>query len=142
MRSEARAFKVQLEFRGENSMANKHIEEFARILVNHVRDAAIRDCDMDSASESSSVGARRWRDLGSTQAQPLMSAVIPDCVDTTLFWLLDAIDQGIMNIQFVAEDGSVVDLVRDGLGELAGSYIGNESWRSQFSKEILNRFTS
>ena len=61
--------------------------------------------------------------------------VIPDTVDETVFHLLRAIDQGLLKLSFTAANGKKVDLPTDGLGELAGWYMGSGGWRSLHSKE-------
>ncbi len=121
-------------------MASQGIEEFAKILVRHVRDAAIHDCDMDCRPECGSVGAKRWRAAGITESALLARIMIPDCIDAAIFWLLDAIDQGTLKLQYIAEDGSVVDLAKEGLGELGGWYVGNDGWRQRYSEVRLNSF--
>jgi len=63
--------------------------------------------------------------------------LIPDCVDAALFFLLNAIDQGVLRLQFTAADGKVVDLTSAGDGELAGWYSGEGGWRSRFSAERI-----
>jgi hypothetical protein len=64
-----------------------------------------------------------------------LNVVIPDVVDDTLFYLLQAIDTGLLKLSFTASNGKVVDLPTDGLGELAGWYMGSGGWRRMFSKE-------
>ena len=64
-----------------------------------------------------------------------MRTVIPDCVDEALFCLLRAIDQGVLTLSYTAESGQVVDLSEDGLGELAGRYMGSGGWRQMFSEQ-------
>ena len=64
-----------------------------------------------------------------------MGIVVPDTVDDTIFHLLDAIDNGLLNLSFTAANGKKVDLPTDGLGELAGWYIGTGGWRALYSQE-------
>lgn len=128
--------KDQPEFHGDHSMSSRQIDEFAKILVQEVRDAAIRECDIAQKPECQAITAKRWRRLGAADAVPLMKTVIPDCIDEALFFLLHAIDQGILRLQFVTADGEVVDLSRDGKGEMAGWYAGgSEGWLAMYSKE-------
>jgi hypothetical protein len=72
---------------------------------------------------------------GLTQA---LNIIILDCVDETIFCLLNAIDDGGLNLTFNAPNGQKVDLTAEGLGELAGWYVGPESWRDQYSEEGVN----
>ena len=70
-------------------------------------------------------------------AAPL-SAMIPDCVDETVFALLQAIDQGLLRITFTGANGEKIDLTEEGLGELSGWYMGSGGWRKMYSKERFN----
>ena len=59
-----------------------------------------------------------------------------------LFFLLKAIDDEGLKLQFVTESGEVVDLSREGLGELAGWYLmSSEGWVANYSKQRLSGFT-
>jgi hypothetical protein len=64
-----------------------------------------------------------------------VGVVIPDAVDETVFNLLHAIDQGALRLRYVTSDGRQVDLTEEGLGELAGWYMGSGGWRALFSAE-------
>jgi len=80
--------------------------------------------------------AERWRALA--DAGDLAAAadiLIPDCVDETLFCLLQAIDQGVLRIEFHASTGRALDLVNEGAGELSGRYMSTDGWRAQYSVE-------
>jgi hypothetical protein len=107
------------------------IEEFARLLVQHVRDEAIQSCDVQTRPDVQGPEAKRWRAAGVNRAD----VVIPDVVDDTIFFLLNAIDQGDLHLVFVSADGTKVDLTEDGLSELGGWYMGSEGWRHMYSKE-------
>jgi hypothetical protein len=50
-----------------------------------------------------------------------------------MFWLLHAIDDGLLRIKYVTADGKEIDLGRE--GELAGWYMGSDGWRAMYSKE-------
>jgi hypothetical protein len=56
-------------------------------------------------------------------------------VDDTIFYLLQAIDQGSLRIAYTASNGKVVDLAAQGLGELSGWFAGSGGWRETYSKE-------
>lgn len=117
-------------------MSAPEIEEFARILVQRVRDAAIRSCDGELQASAESPVAKRWRDAArSNTPEEFARAAIPDIVDETVFHLLDAIDQGLLKISFTASTGGTVDLTSDGLGELSGWYAGSPGWRTMHAKE-------
>jgi hypothetical protein len=111
------------------------IDEFGRFLVQSVRDAAIQSCDRRLQPNADSLISRRWRDASTNSPADFVRVLIPDIVDDALFYLLQAIDQGVLRISFRAVDGTEVDLVEDGLGELSGSYAGNPGWRNMYSGE-------
>jgi len=111
------------------------IEEFARILVRQVRDAAVRSCDQLLQPIAASPMAKRWKKAVGDGQGPSPNAVIPDCVDQTVFHLLHAVDQGLLKLTFASSNGKNVDLAVEGLGELAGWYAGSGGWRAMYSAE-------
>jgi hypothetical protein len=115
---------------------NPEIEEFAKVLVRHVRDAAIQASDQVLSAKAQHATAKRWakaaRELPPTD---FARVLIPDIVDTTIFYLLDAIDQEVLKLNYTANHGKVVDLAQQGRGELAGWFVGDESWRDRYSQE-------
>ena len=117
-------------------MPSPEIEEFAKTLVEQVRDQAVSGCDVNLRPEARSVTAERWHSAG-VGRNPQTEVLIPDCVDAALFFLLNAIDQGVLRLQFKAANGKVVDLPSEGNGELAGWYLGEGGWRSRFSAERI-----
>ncbi len=118
-------------------MPSKKIEEFARILIHEVRDAAIQDLDMCVRLDNQSSTAKRWRRAKMISDPNALRELIPDCVDEALFFLLKAIDEGLLKVQFVAADGTVVDLSEEGLGELAGWYSGPGGFCDTYSQMRL-----
>jgi hypothetical protein len=117
-------------------MSNGGIAQFAELLLHEVRDRAIESCDTLLDPEASNVIADRWREkIAGESSRELAGIIIPDCVDQTLFHLLHAIDSGILRLSFVTSEGTVVDLTDDGLGELAGWYMGSDGWRRQYSRQ-------
>ena len=68
-------------------------------------------------------------------AESIVRTVIPDIVDDTLFYLLQAIDEGLLSMQFTTSSGKCLDLTREGLGEMAGWYMGRNGWRAKYSGE-------
>jgi hypothetical protein len=114
------------------------IEEFARILVQQVRDAAIQSCDRQLEPNAKSPIAKRWRNrVENAKPESSASVIIPDCVDETVFYLLQAIDQGLLKVSFSASNGKIVDLAADGLGELAGWYMGSGGWRKDVCERTI-----
>lgn len=114
-------------------MAQPEIDEFAKSLVRHVRDTAVRNCDELLRPEADSPVARKWRATGLGAAK--LHRIVPDAVDEAIASLLQAIDQGLLRVKFVCNDGPEVDLSEDGMGELCGWYMGSGGWRDLFSDE-------
>ena len=117
-------------------MPKREINEFAKLLVREVRDRAIANCDMLLEREGNSPMAKRWRGkLDSGSCMELARTIIPDCVDQTLFYLLQAIDSGALRLSFVESSGTLLNLTDDGMGELAGWYAGVDPWISEYSQQ-------
>jgi len=115
-------------------MTTPEIEEFAKIVVESIRDTAIQSNDRRLTSNHAI--AKRWREAAeSGSAEVFAKTLIPDIVDDALFYLLRAIDDGLLKLSFTASTGETVDLSSEGLSELAGWYIGNNGWRAKFAKE-------
>src|SRR5215472_1345730 len=96
------------------------IEEFAKLLVQQVRDEAIYNCDRQLQRDAKSPAAKRWRQALKRPKPAMAQIVIADCVDKTVSSLPRAIDQGVLRISFTASNGRTIDLSDDGLGELCG----------------------
>jgi hypothetical protein len=117
-------------------MPSPEIEEFAKLLVREVRDAAIRGCDIAARPNAADAISTRWKEAAHNRnLEPILHVVVPDTVDETVFHLLRAIDGGLVNLSFTAANGKRVDLTTEGLGELAGWYMGTGGWRSLYSQE-------
>lgn len=114
-------------------MPTPEIEEFAKTLVQQVRDAAIRNCDALLQPQAGSPVARRWKGL--TAGSSDIRTVIPDAVDEAVFGVLQAIDQGLLRLKYVSSSGREVDLTEEGQGELSGWYMGSGGWRALYSAE-------
>jgi hypothetical protein len=107
---------------------DSNIHEFGELLVRLVRDHAIRSAD-DVATNPNGVSPIYWR---WKNAENMLSMAIPDTIDETLFHLLHAIDNGLIQLSFRNREGKLIDL-SDGSFGLAGWYVGH--WRAQFSQE-------
>jgi hypothetical protein len=116
-------------------MQKKEIIEFGKVLVQQVRDVAIKSCDVQlHANNMRSPIAKRWRDAkNSGNIDGFGAMVIQDCVDDTIFYLLEAIDHGFLNISLNMPNGEAINLTAEGLGELSGWYAGE--WISKYSNE-------
>lgn len=116
-------------------MDNKQIFEFAEKLVKDVRDNAIRSCDSQLSEKSNSPIAKRWRELvKSGKVEELQKTLIVDCIDDALFFLLKAIDNKELNLNYISKDNRIIKLAEEGLGEMAGSYASKD-WIEKFSNE-------
>ncbi len=114
------------------------IEEFAKTLVQLVRDAAIQSSDMILRPTVEAPVAKRWRAAARGEtAAGFARVMIPDIVDDTIFHLLQAIDEGGLGLAFRSSNGTVVDLTAEGRGELSGWYMGSGGWRAMYSSERL-----
>ena len=120
----------------ELEMPRRAIEELGILLVQHVRDVAIRNCDEQLLPSSNTPTAQRWRRIAAEHNGVVPPEIlIPDCVDEAILAFLRAIDQGLLPLSFTAENGDVVDLVKDGRGELAARYA---EWRAKYSQQRFN----
>lgn len=118
-------------------MPHSEIQEFAKSLIERVRDVSIRSCDQALNPNSNDPVAKRWRQAARVQndLKGIGSVLIPDVVDDVIFNLLDAIDNGHLELMFTASNGKRINLKKDGSGELAGWYMGSGGWPAMYSKE-------
>ena len=116
-------------------MPDQEVEEFAKLLVQEVRDSAIRSCEVLLRPNAAGPTAKRWKEAAAGNSESFAKTIIPDVVDDTIFELLRAIDEGHLKLSFTDSSGNQVDLCAN--GELAGWYAGGD-WPMQYSKE---RFT-
>jgi hypothetical protein len=120
----------------EDDMPSPNVKQFAKILVEQVRDAAISGLDINLRPDARSVTAQRWRAAGVSKGTQ-SDVLIPDSVDAAIYFLLKAIDDGVLHLRMVDSSGKEIDLNEDGLGQLAGWYVGPDGWRHQYSAERL-----
>ena len=112
------------------------IEEFAQKLVEFVRDASIQSNDADLRPHAANPVAKRWRQAThGEQARELAKVMSPDVIDDTIFYLLQAIDQGSLPLAFISANSKTINLTAEGDGELSGWYMGSGGWRAMYSKE-------
>jgi hypothetical protein len=114
------------------------LEEFAKALVERIRDTAIRS--NDSSLDADHVIAKRWKEAAATGSfERFAKVLIPDIVDSTISHLLAAIDQELLRLSFTASNGRSLDLttVAKESGELSGWYRGGGGWCEKYSKERL-----
>lgn len=110
-------------------------EEFAKILVTRVRDAAIQSCDRILQSSGDAAIVKRWKEARASAPEAFAKVLIPDIVDETISNLMIAIDQELLRLSFTASNGKSIDLtsIAKEFGELSGSYGGD--WCKKYSKE-------
>ncbi len=112
-------------------MLKPEIEEFAKALVEWVRDAAIQSNDR-ILEEKHAIG-KRWKEAAASgPPEEFAKVLIPDVVDSTIAHLLGAIDQDVLRLSFTAANGKSVDLTTETDG-LSGLYGGE--WCEKYSKE-------
>jgi len=118
-------------------MPSPEIEEFAKILAEKVRDVAIQSCDREFHPNAGSPVAKRWKEAAQNATpDEFARLLIPDVVDSTMFHLLHAIDEGFLKLLYSASNGKGVDLNTEGLGELAGWWGGGSGgWLAKYAKE-------
>ncbi len=117
---------------GEINIMSNTIVFFGKKIVEQVRDNAIRSCDQNLEKRMQSPIAKRWRKKKEEgNIEELQKAMIADCVDEIIFQLLNAIDQADLHISITTTNGKIVDLSEEGLGELAGWYMGSGGWRAE-----------
>lgn len=121
----------------ESKMSTSQLDHFAKALVQHVRDEAIRNIQVMSRSQCRTDWAQRWRDVSETDAtMAAIVEVIPDIVDKTICQLLRAIDSGDVPLHYV-DGASHVDIGSIAPGELVGMFMASEGWRSKYSSERI-----
>lgn len=117
-------------------MSTEERDEFAKLLVHFVRDAAIKSCDVQlHATNFNSPIAKRWREaLNSGDSIKFAEMLIADSIDEAIFHLLNSVDEGLFNFLFNSSNGSQLSFSdNDYAGELAGWYSGE--WRFKLSGE-------
>jgi hypothetical protein len=114
------------------------LHRFAELLIQLVRDQAIKQCDAFASGGMYGSTGQRWRDhLTDGHAREAVRGLIPDIVDEVLFRFLHALDQGDMPLAWRRDDGSYVPLYDLGRSEMAGWLVGSDPdcWRARYSKQ-------
>lgn len=101
---------------------NEATKEFIAILVSQVRDEAIKDGDIGLRQlkrEHKGFVAKRWeKAMQAGDFDELVRMIIADTVDSAIYHLLHAIDEGFLPLVFKG-----TNLTEDGAGDLAGFYL-------------------
>lgn len=107
------------------SSETNRVETYGRLLVTNVRDSAIRACLLSLDPQAVGPGAELWRGVVSRpEVRDAVETLIPEIVDEAIFQMMNAIDNKDLPARAPSE----------GLGELAGWYMGSATWRSRFSE--------
>lgn len=116
-------------------MNSEAIEIFAKEIVKNVRDRAISNCDVQLYTENlNSPIAARWNEVKKKDEPNLFAEmVISDVVDSVIFCLFNALDEGTFRLYIKDKNDKLIDLTNEGFGELGGWYMGE--WRSKFTKQ-------
>ncbi|MGZ3759790.1 MAG: hypothetical protein ACXVAY_12915 [Mucilaginibacter sp.] len=116
-------------------MTKEETIEFAKLLVQQIRDSAIRSCDVQLYTDNlKSPTANRWRKAENEgNKKQFGEMIISDSVDSTIFFFLQAIDDGLLHISFNASNGKTIEVAGDIIGELSGWYMGE--WISKYTNE-------
>lgn len=115
-------------------MASEAVETFARLLIEQVRDEAIRQSDRTFRDKSRQ--GERWREVAATKGpRETVLELIPDIADETIEALIIAIEEGPLHLYFAPGDGEPRDLKVVGRGEMLGYYADEECWVTQYSHE-------
>lgn len=117
-------------------MTENEREEFAKLIIHHVRDMAIKSCDTQLHTKNlNSPTAKRWNEA-LKEGDPIKFAemIIADSIDDAIFYFLLAIDDELINVSFKSASGDNLAFTSDNyLGELGGWYSGE--WRMKYSNE-------
>jgi hypothetical protein len=127
-------------FRGEVEMSE--LDEFARRLMQLVRDRAVVACDALIAGGIAGPQGDNWRELGRPVGEALQ-ALVPDVVDQVLFEFLAAIDGGELPMSWRDSSGAQQDMEDLGSSEMAGwLMMGAGGWRDRYSMQRFNDYTA
>jgi hypothetical protein len=105
-------------------------EEFCKVVIQQVRDEAVRLCDALLKPGSRGAVAERWR-----SSPNLAAEMIPDVVDITVMLLLKNICEGGLDLTHRIEGGVRIHLVQPGLVE---EYCGENGWRAGLATTHFN----
>lgn len=117
------------------------IDEFARQLMQVVRDRAVVACDALIAGAIAGPQGDNWRQPRS--ASEALQALVPDVVDQVLFEFLAAVDSGELPVSWRDPSGVAEDLEDLGSSEMAGwLMMGAGGWRDRYSAQRFNDYNA
>lgn len=109
------------------------IDEFARKLIERVRDDTITSCSVLKNPHSRSPMRLRLNGLDRDCVDEVLELLVPDIIDDTIFHLLRSIDGGDIRLVYVSDGGARCDLEDEGMRELAGRLFGEDGWIASYS---------
>ncbi len=115
-------------------MNEEKLNEFAKKIVNNIRDQAIEECDANlSFTNLDNPITKRWYDaMQKGDFKEFAKNIIADAVDSALFHVLHSVDYEDFDIAYKIDDVKY-ELGKEYSGELAGYYMG--SWVQEFSQQ-------
>lgn len=106
--------------------------------IHWVRKQALEQVAVACDAEARGPRAVRWRQLADRlEGGECRDVMIADTVDIVLYEFITAIEQELIRAHFQTTSGEWIDVGRRCDGELAGWYVGNPSWCTRYSKEVL-----
>lgn len=116
------------------------IEEFAKKLVEYVRDESIIACENELKRDALSPRSKRWwKKINEGKVELFAREIIPDVVDETIFCLLNSLDHGLIELDYISSSENRIDLMNEGQGEMAGWFLGGrDGWRKKYSQQRIN----
>lgn len=107
-------------------------DAYGQSLVVNVRDRAISAAQLRLEPHAVGPTAEHWRRIinNNPDTRETIRALIPEIVDETIFQMMNAIDN--MELPVCVPD--------EGLGELAGRYVGSGMWRSYSAYPVFDPF--
>lgn len=108
-------------------------ENFARLLVEVVRDPAVATMLSTAEGKIGGPTGQAWRAADEEERIRLAIAL---GVDEAVFRLLEAIDNAVLDLRWVAESGELIELAGSGMGDLGGEYLAEDGWRDRFSRQV------
>jgi len=113
------------------------LDGFAQTMMRSVRDRSIDEMDLFNSGRMEQSVPTLWSHVATTpEIREALTQLIPQIVDTAIYFFLDAIDNGELRLAVRSRSGDYLDLMELGHGGLAGWPMGGEpdSWRARFSE--------
>lgn len=122
-----------METNPEPSTGVEAAEAFVRLLIEFVRDPSVSTMLWVAAGGSRGPTGEAWAHADPHERVRL---AIATGVDEVIFRLLDAIDNGVLDLCWRMESGEMVELAGSASAELGGTYVTEGGWRDRFANEL------